>query len=161
MEVHKQKKYVDIIFKISLVLKAFNAIIEILAGIAAAFLTQEFLVNVVTRLTQSELFQDPDDSFAHFLLNSAQHFSSSDKFFILFYLLSHGLVKLALVLGLYMKKRWAYTYSFIIFGLFIIYQMYHYFFVGHSVWYLFLTVLDVFILWIIWREYKFVKETLK
>ena len=159
MEVPKQKKYVDIVFNISLIIKTINALIEIIAGIFALFLTQAFLVRVAIILTRSELLRDPDDALAHYLLRSAQNFSSGNKFFILFYLLSHGIVKLALVIGLYKKKLWAYNWSFIVLGLFVIYQIYRYT-ITHSPWLILLTVLDIFIIWIIWKEYTFVKHTL-
>ncbi|BCG83133.1 hypothetical protein MesoLj113b_66750 [Mesorhizobium sp. 113-3-3] len=48
----------------------------------------------------------------------ASNFSVSTQHFYAFYLLSHGIVKLALVVALLKNKLWAYPSSLIVLGLF-------------------------------------------
>jgi uncharacterized membrane protein len=45
----------------------------------------------------------------------------------------------------------------IVFALFIIYQLYRFSF-AHSVWLLVITILDIVVIWITWREYKYLKR---
>lgn len=60
------------------------------------------------------------------LLSWAQHFSVETKAFYAFYLVSHGVVKLFLVIGLLRNKLWAYPASLVVLGLFIAYQLYRF-----------------------------------
>src|SRR3569833_721246 len=55
-----------------------------------------------------------------------RHFPASEQHFYALYLLSHGIVKSALVVGLLREKLWAYPASIAVFSGFIAYQLYHY-----------------------------------
>lgn len=151
---YENKKHIDLLFKISLVIKAVSALIEVSAGFVAIFITQHFIVKTLAFFTQDELIEDPNNGFANYIINSVNHFTSGGKLFVVSYLLSHGLVKLLLVIGLYMKKLWAYPLSLAVLGLFIVYQTYRYF-ITYSLFLIILTVFDVFVMWLIWKEYKF------
>jgi uncharacterized membrane protein len=59
--------------------------------------------------------------------------------------------KVALVLGLWMKKRWAYPLTIAVFGAFCVYQMYRYA-LTHSAWMLVLTILDVALIYLTWEQ---------
>ncbi len=96
------------IFELSVLLKGAHAIVECLAGVALALLSTQTILGWVTWLTQHELTDDPSDLVANLLLDMAQGFSVSAKAFYVFYLLSHGIVKLFLVAGLLRNKSWAY-----------------------------------------------------
>jgi uncharacterized membrane protein len=82
------------------------------------------IANFVNAITQEELIEDPNDFIATHLLAMAQHFSVNSKNFYAFYLLSHGVVKLLLVVGLLKNKLWSYPASLVVLGLFITYQLY-------------------------------------
>jgi uncharacterized membrane protein len=153
-ETNENKQRIDLFFKISLAIKAVSAFIEVAAGFAAIFITQHFILRTLALFTQDELIEDPKDGFANYVLHSVHHFTSGGKLFIVSYLLSHGLVKLLLVIGLYMKKLWAYPLSLAVLGLFIVYQVHRYS-ITHSIFLIVLTVFDVFVMWLIWKEYKF------
>jgi len=98
------EKYLHLAFEVSLVLKAVFAVGEILAGIGAYFLTQQFLFKLVERITRQELLEDPRDFIANYLFQSAQNFSVSARKFTAVYLLTHGVVKLWLIIGLLRRK---------------------------------------------------------
>jgi uncharacterized membrane protein len=72
---------------------------------------------------------------------------------------SHGVVKLALVVGLLRNKLWAYPASLIALGLFIVYQLYRYSYT-HGIGLIVLTAFDVFVMWLIWHEYRLVRQHL-
>lgn len=150
-------KKIHLLFIISLILKALNAVVEIIGGVLIFIISQQFIIKAVLFLTQEELTEGPKDLIANYLINSAQHFSLSAKHFIAFYLLSHGLIKLGVIVGLLKNKLWAYPASIIVFGLLIIYQTCRYYY-AHSFWLLVLTIFDLVVISLIWQEYRNLKE---
>jgi uncharacterized membrane protein len=114
------------IFEISVLLKGAHALIECTGGLALAFISTSTITGLVNALTQEELIEDPNDFVAGHLLNLAQNFTVSTQHFYAFYLLSHGIVKIFLVVGLLRKKLWAYPASLVVLGLFIAYQLYRF-----------------------------------
>ena len=99
-----EEESIHLAFRVSLVLKAAFAVGEILAGIGVYFVTQQHVFKLVERITREELLEDPRDFIANYLFQSAQHFSVSTRNFTTFYLLSHGVIKLWLIIGLLRRK---------------------------------------------------------
>jgi uncharacterized membrane protein len=151
-----EEKYLHRVFEVSLVLKAVFAVAEILAGIAAYFVTQQFLFRLVERMTREELLEDPRDFIANYLFQSAQHFSVSARHFTAVYLLSHGVIKLWLIIGLLRQKHGYYPVAMAIFGLFIVYQLYR-LSLTHSLWLLVITAVDVLVIGLTWHEYRYLR----
>lgn len=150
------EKYVHLAFDVSLVLKGAFAVAEIMTGIGSYFVTQQFLFRLVERITREELLEDPRDFIANYLFQSAQHFSVSTRHFTTVYLLSHGVVKLWLIIGLLRQRLWYYPVAIAIFGLFIVYQLYRYS-LTHSLWLLFITVVDVVVIVLTLHEYRYLR----
>jgi uncharacterized membrane protein len=99
------------VFEISVLLKGAHALIEIAGGVALYLVSTDTVANLVKLATQEELIEDPNDYVATHLLAMAQHFSVESKSFYAFYLLSHGLIKLLLVIGLLKERMWSYPAS--------------------------------------------------
>lgn len=152
-----EEKYLHLAFEITLILKGIFALLEILAGIVAYFITQDFLLRFVVAITQDELTEDPRDFVAHYLLQTAQDFSISSQHFTSLYLLSHGIIKIFLVVGLLRGKFWFYPLAMIVFALFILYQFFR-FSVTHSLWLLVVTLLDIIVILLTWREYRYLRQ---
>jgi uncharacterized membrane protein len=87
----------------------------------------------------------------------AQQFSISTQYFTAFYLFSHGVVKLFLIAGLLRERLWYYPLAMIVFAFFIMYQLYRFSFT-HSVWLFVITILDMVVIWLTWREYKYLRR---
>jgi uncharacterized membrane protein len=147
------------IFEVSVLLKGVHAVLECVGGLALAVISTRTIVDWMTWLTQDEFIEDPNDFVAVHLLNLAQGFSVSSKNFYVFYLLSHGVVKLFLVAGLLKDKLWAYPASLVVLGLFIAYQLYRFTY-SHSIGLVLLTVFDLFVMCLIWHEYRLVRHHL-
>lgn len=147
------------IFEVSVLLKGAHALIECIGGLALAFVSTTGIAELVNRLTQDELIEDPNDFIATHLLNMAQGFSVVSKNFYAFYLLSHGIVKLALVVGLLRNKLWAYPASLIVLTLFIVYQIYRFSYT-QSIGLIVLTVFDLIVMVLIWHEYGLMRRHL-
>jgi uncharacterized membrane protein len=142
------------IFEISVLLKGAHALIECIGGLVLTFVT-----GLINALTQEELIEDPNDFVAGHLLSLAQNFTVSTQRFYAFYLLSHGVIKVFLVVGLLRNKLWAYPVSLVVLGLFIVYQLYRFSYT-HGVGLIVLTVFDVIVMGLIWHEYRLVRRHL-
>ena len=141
------------IFRISLILKAALSLVEIIGGAALLAASNETIVSIADWLTRRELLEDPRDLVANFLMQSAGHLSIDQKSAAAVYLLSHGAVKLFLVLAVLREKRWAYPLFMIALTLLIGYQTYQ-LSLGFSLWLAVLTIFDLVILVLAWHEYR-------
>ncbi|MBA8880450.1 DUF2127 domain-containing protein [Phyllobacterium myrsinacearum] len=141
------------IFQISIVFKGAHALIECIGGLVLVFVNTAHIRSMVDTFTQTRLINDPDDFIANHLLKFAGDFSVGSQHFYAFYLLSHGVIKALLVIALLRNKLWAYPLSLFVLGLFIAYQLYRYSYT-QSIPLLILTVFDLFIMILIWHEYR-------
>lgn len=140
----------------SLGAKALNGLFEIVGAIfilATDFGRWPGYINVIFR---KELIEDPNDIVANLFLDTMQKLDISIQLSGFLYLMSHGLVKLILVVSLLKKKYWAYPVSEFILFLFIIYQTYLYARNG-STFILLLNAIDIILIALIWLEYKKLK----
>jgi uncharacterized membrane protein len=154
-----QERRIHQLFEVSVLLKGAHALIECVGGVVLAFVSTDQIVALVQHLTQDELVEEPHDFIASHLLAWAQGFSVQTQHFYAFYLLSHGLVKIALVAGLLARRLWAYPASLVVLTGFIGYQLYRYT-LTHSVGLVVLTAFDLLVMWLVWHEYKLLRRHL-
>jgi uncharacterized membrane protein len=159
MQVRMNERRIHQIFEFSVLLKGVHALIEIVGGLALALIGNETIQNLARRLTFSERLEDPTDFVATHFLALTQSLSISAQHFYAFYLLSHGLVKVVLVVGLLRNKLWAYPASLIVLGLFIAYQIYRFTYT-QSLGLVVLTAFDLVVMVLIWHEYRLVQAHL-
>jgi uncharacterized membrane protein len=143
-------------FRVGVIAKGIDGFLEIIGGVLLLLLRPETIGELIFLLTEHELSTDPRDIIANYLLRSAGHLSGTAKLFGSLYLLSHGIIKILLVISLLNRKLWAYPAAIIFFILFIIYQLYRYSF-SHSPWMIFLSVFDAAIVVLTWAEYKVIR----
>ena len=153
------EKNVHLAFEISLTLKGAFAVAEVAASIFAYFVAKEFLLDVVHAITRTELTEDPRDFVANYLLHVAESLSVGSQHFTAFYLLSHGVIKLMLIIGLWQKKLGYYPAAIAVFGLFILYQAYRFSYT-HSLLLMLITVLDAVVIGLTWVEYQHLRRIL-
>lgn len=146
-------------FQLSIVLKGIHALIECVGGIVLYLIDVPTIRHWVHLLTQEELIEDPHDFIAVHLMDAAQHLSIGTQSFYAFYLLSHGLVKVLLVVGLLKEKLYAYPASLVVLGAFIAYQIYRYTYT-HSVGLIVLTVFDLVVIFLVWHEWSVLRARL-
>jgi len=144
-------------FELGILLKGIDGILEIIGGVLLIFLNPARLNRLVVLLTQHELSQDPNDVISNFLLKLSASFSISSQHFGVIYLISHGAIKFILVSLLWKKKLWAYPLAIVSLILFIIYQIYRYT-ISNSVFLIFLTIFDVFMILLTYMEYNRIKN---
>ena len=147
------------IFRISLILKAIDSAIELLAGAALYLISGTAIMGWVHWLTRRELLEDPRDFIANFLVHSAESLSVGHKTMASLYLASHGAIKLFLVIMVLREKWWAYPVFIAALALLIGYQSYQLTY-GFSLWLAALTVLDLVVLVLTWHEWQLHRRTL-
>jgi uncharacterized membrane protein len=139
--------------------KGVHALIEIAGGIALYIVSTETIVQAIRRYSYDELVEDKHDWVANHLLQFAQTFSVAEHNFYAFYLLSHGLIKSLLVIGLLRERLWAYPASFAVFSAFIAYQLYRYTFT-HDIGLILLSIFDAFVIYLAVHEYRLLRRHL-
>ena len=143
----------DRTFRISISLKGIDGALEVIGGILLLFVAPATLQSWARSLTAHELAEHPNDFIARHLLDSASQLSHSTTLFAAFYLLSHGVAKLVLVIALLRGQLWAYPWLMALLGVFIVYQLYrlsYRFTIGLTL----LTAFDAFVLVLTALEYR-------
>lgn len=149
---NKTNTWVDRAFVISMLAKGFNGLLELIGGALLLMTSSQSIQQFVSRITAEELSEDPTDFLAHFAL-SLGHQIGSARLFGALYLLLHGIVKLVLVYYLLQRKLLAYPWALTVLSFLALYQ-------GYLLWHrwsvslLFLTLVDLVIIWLVWLEYK-------
>jgi uncharacterized membrane protein len=154
-----QERRIHQIFAVSVSLKGLHALFEIVGGIALYLTSTETIVGSISRWSNREIALERHDWIASHLLRFAENFSVEKHHFYAFYLLSHGLVKIVLVYGLLREKLWAYPASFVVFGAFILYQLYRYSFT-HDAALIVLSIFDLFVIALAVHEYRLLRRHL-
>jgi len=151
------EKTIHVFFEVSLFIKAAFAFFEIVGGILIYAVPQWLILDLVATLTQTELAEDPRDPLANYFVIAAHHLSVETRHFAAFYLASHGAIKLWLIAGLLRERLWYYPTALIVFGLFIVYQLYRYTFT-YSPFLLFITGVDIVVILLTWHEYRYLRH---
>ena len=144
----------DKTFKIGLVLKGLDGILEIVGGVLLLFLSPQAIEHIARTLTAHELSEDPHDLIARYILHTASHLTTSTTLFAAVYLLSHGIAKVVLVALVLRDKLWAYPWLIALLLAFIAYQLYRITAVHFSISLTLLTIFDAVLVWLTWREYQ-------
>ena len=143
----------ELLFRLSVLLKGLDAILEILGAIALWFVNPGFIASTIHFLTQDEIAEDPHDLVANWLRHAAARFSLSSEHFMAIYLLAHGIIKIALVAALLRNRLWAYPVAIFVFTGFIAYQIYR-FTLNPGIGLILLTLFDLFLIALVWLEYR-------
>jgi uncharacterized membrane protein len=149
-----------IVFWVALLLKAGDAILEVLGGFILIFISAETINQVVHGLVRPELAEDPTDVLAHYILRLMGHVTPASKLFAVLYLLSHGAIKLFIVGAIWLERLWAYPLAGLVFAGFIVYQMIRFAYT-FSPWMIALTVLDLIIIALLPPEYRRAKRDIE
>jgi len=138
-----QEKRVHQIFVVSVLFKGAHALIEIAGGLALYLLSADTIANWLDEVDKHAWVE--------------RHFPFTEQHFYAFYLLSHGLVKSVLIVGLLREKLWAYPASFAVFGAFIAYQLYRYSYT-HEIALIALSIFDLFVIYLAIHEYRLLRR---
>lgn len=155
MDAVKKEREIHLVFVISVVLKALGAFLEIIGGVLLLFTGAT--THLIEYLINNELVEDPGDFLANTIQHLVPYLREHSQLFAAFYLLSHGVIKFFLSIGLLRRWLWTYPAAIVVFALFIVYQLYRYTHT-HSIFLILLTIFDAIVIWLTWHEYKYMKE---
>ena len=133
------------IFVVSVAAKGLHALIEIVGGLALYLFSSDTIGRWVDHVDQHEWL--------------SRHFDLGEQRFFAFYLLSHGILKAAVVVALLKEKLWAYPAAIALFGAFIAYQLYRYTWT-HDIALIALSIFDVFVIALAVHEYRLLRKHL-
>ena len=150
--VEPRHRLLDRTFFIVMILKGADGVLELAGGVLLLFVTPAQIGSLAHLVTQHELSEDPHDLIANSLLHFTNGLSTSSTLFGAVYLLLHGAVKVVLVWAVLTNHLWAYPWTMAFLAFFIVYQSYK-LIVGFSWGLVLLTVFDIFVLALTWREY--------
>jgi len=153
MKISFKKIPFEIYFKIALILKAIDGFFETLGGIILFFVNPSQINSFFKLIFLGELIEDPKDFIANFLISFSNKISLNVEFYSAVYLLSHGIIKIALVYALLKRKLWAYPVAIAIFSLFLVVQIYL-LILKFNIFYLLLSILDIIVIVLVVWEYK-------
>ena len=145
------------LFQAAVIVKGIDGILEFIGGMLLLFVHPSTLNRLVVAFTQHELAEEPDDRLVVTLRHLAESFSVETRHFASAYLIGHGVLKVFLALSLLRERLWAFPLALSVLAIFVAYQLTRF---GHtrSTILLVLTVLDLIVMVLIWREYRSRKE---
>lgn len=142
-----------LLFETSILVKGVDATLEILASVMLFILGTGGVTSIVASLTYEELSEDPRDLIANYFLKSSKELTNGALHFGELYLLVHGLVKMILVIALLRKKIAAFPIAIVVFGLFVIYQLYRFSY-SHSISMVLFSIFDIIVVILTTLEYR-------
>ncbi len=146
------KSLLDKTYEIGLLIKGIDGVFELAGGLLLWLIPRDTVSRLTKALTQNQLDKNPHDVIANHILHLGQSLAHGRNWFAIAFLLSHGIIKIALVAALLRNKLWAYPWALVVLTLFLIYQVYA-FIIKPGFGMGFLSVLDVLIIWLVWREW--------
>jgi uncharacterized membrane protein len=144
----------DRAFRVGLFLKALNGLLETLGGVLLLVVNPQQINHFVNWLTADELATNPNDFISNHIVTAAHHLTGASLLFGAVYLLSHGIVKLILVVEVLRDHLWAYIGLIVVTTGFVIYQLYSLIFVKVTISFILLTIFDVIIIYLTQKEYR-------
>ena len=139
-------------FRVGITIKGIDGLLEAIGGVLLWFKVNT-LNSWLQALCEHELARDKHDIIFHHISVASQKLASGSPMFASLYLLSHGLVKVVLVVCLWANRLWAYPLTIVVFGAFMVYQTYR-FTHTHSWALIILTLFDGLLIFLTWKEYQ-------
>jgi uncharacterized membrane protein len=153
------KTLLDKTYEIGIIIKGIDGAFELLGGVLVLTLTPGVILRITNFFAQELLENNPHNFIGNHIETAGHHLASGQTTFAAAFLLTHGLVKVALVVCLLLNKLWAYPWAIGVLGAFLVYQAYL-LITRPTFGMAFLTVLDAVIIYLVYREWKKVRVEL-
>jgi len=158
MKLLPEKDYHEL-FRISILVKAADGLIEACAGIFLYFVGYSRINAVLFRVFHQEIAESPRDAVWQFFINEWHTISLSSNSFWGLLFIAHGATKLLLSIALLKNKLWAYPTAAVVFTLFVGFEIYS--LVNRPSLFLWLiTIFDALVVGLILREYARLKKAI-
>ena len=146
------RRIVHRFFELGIIIKGIDGGFELVVGLLLAFLSPAAINRMVFFFVEDELKEDPADLVSNLLLHITRS-ASRVRVSASFFLIVHGIVKLALVGGLATERLWSYPAAILVFAGFTVYQLYQ-LSQQYSLFLVTVTVLDVMVILLVIAEYR-------
>ncbi|HUC88135.1 MAG TPA: DUF2127 domain-containing protein [Candidatus Binatia bacterium] len=113
----------DKVFVVSILLKSLDAIAELIGGVLLLAVSPHFIEHLTNVLTAHALSQNSDNFWAKSISHDGQELAHNSRLYGGLYLLIHGIVKIAVIIGVLKQKLWAYPALIVVIGGFMIFQI--------------------------------------
>lgn len=147
----KIKSLIHRFLHIAIFIKGVDGCIDVLTGAALFIFGQRMMVRIIPFLLRRELLEDPKDLIVNYLFELPLHISHGTQVFLSFYLLIHGVVKIALAIAFNINDYRIHNGAEVVLFISILYQTYR-FTHTHSLLLLAVTLMDIIILILVHRE---------
>jgi len=147
------KSSLDKLYEIGILIKGFDGAIELLGGLFLLIMPGSIIMHITHALVDTELNRNPSDLLATKVLHYGTQLAQGRNAFAIAFLLTHGIVKVGLVIALLRQKLWAYPVALVVLSIFLLYQIYLVF-TQSTVAMILLSILDAIIIFLVWREWK-------
>lgn len=159
MDKIRHSKWFDTAYKIGVALKGLDGLFELVTGLA--LLVSPSLIHTVLMAIVGHAHKHHGHTYhfiGEYVARLDQDLARSGLAFLIIFLIGHGVVKLVLVYCLFRRITSMYPYALSVLGLFLVYQVYVLVKDPLSLAMWFFTVLDIVIIWLVWGEWKDLKE---
>jgi uncharacterized membrane protein len=156
MPLFHPKTLLDKTYELGIIIKGIDGTLELIGGTLVLALSPGAINSTTRFLTQNALQEDPHNFIATHIAHAGHNLAAGHNIFAALFLLTHGLVKVVLVTCLLLNKLWAYPWALGALGLFLVYQAYQ-LITAPTFGMAFLTVLDIVIIGLIYREWQKVR----
>lgn len=158
MVTYISEKTYRLFFRWAIILKGLFALGEVALGCIFLFVSNAALYGAMVGITGDELIAQHSHGLLWGLVTRGlQGFFTTPHAVWAFIFISHGTVKLVLIVALLLEKKWAYPWGAGIFSLFIVYQLWQMLFTP-SLTLLFVTFLDALVVALILHEWRWRKR---
>jgi uncharacterized membrane protein len=127
-----------------------------MGGAVLFLVSRDLLIGLLGGVAEWMMSDDPRNVIGHWILDwsKGEDLSEASISFVATYLLLHGIAKLVLVGALLRGRLWAYPLSIAVLVGFIAYQLYDIATEGPSFGMIALTLFDIVLTWLAWREWR-------
>ena len=149
----------DTLYRVGVMIKGLDGLVEFATGILLLFApgTVHMMLSYIIGTAHHH-----EGHTAHFIAEHVARVDSdiarSGLTFLIIFLISHGAIKLILVYCLLRRVVWAYPYAVSVLVLFLLYQLYVLMRDPLSLGMWLFTILDVIIIWLVWGEWRDLRE---
>lgn len=143
----------DILFYIGMWWRILYGFLRIGLSLVLFRLVGSPLADVFYGLLKHELVEDQSDLLVRITGSFFGHFHFTVTYFTIAYLVFWGVVDIILSASLLKRKLWAFPVSICLIGIFVLYEIYR-FSHTHSLVLLGLIFFDIFLIWLIAKEYR-------
>ncbi len=154
----RQSVWYERVYKVGVAIKGFDGLVELIAGVWLLLAPGSLHMMLLQIMgVMNEHHGRVSDFIATYIAHVDQDLMRGGLWIVVAFLVSHGVVKLALVYALLKEILWAYPYALVVLVLFLVAQLYA--FATHpSVGMAMFCLLDVLIIYLVWGEWQKLKS---